>query len=554
MNVNSVNSGARNVSSPAQHRLIENLAKKTEPSVSSSSSSGSLNHALQIIKAKDNANEGVKLSDKASLIGSIDFKSSQKPFTITDASAYKEGSDVQEMAYALAGNDNRDDVDLSDYTVLKASNADNQINISQRSDGGIIVNVDGQEQEFTAEEARRLIIDGGDGNDKIVAGEDVKTALHIVGGRGDDTIITGRGNDIVYDNYGSNYISTKDGNDVVIANQLDYKNGKPVGEDKRNAFQKLWDKITGNDERAHAVKGNVIDGGAGDDYLEGGLGQDAIYGGDGNDVIYGLDGDDTIYGGAGDDYIDGGRGNDTLYGGAGNDKVFGGLGKDTIYGGIGDDVIAGGGGKDTIYAGVGANKVTADKQDTVNASEDSKVSYLESVRVPREIKIEGNAGFRSRVQSDLDTLASIEPGKAMYSGLDENGRKVTIKSTDGGNVCGYNGNTAVLKDDGSANRGSDSTIAYNRSRIRIGGGDWGRRPPVVGMFHEMAHSYDAGAGILDDRLFNYDGTRAEKGGVKAAELQAVGLGEVTDQVQMNPEGISENDLRAALDLARRTRY
>ena len=74
------------------------------------------------------------------------------------------------------------------------------------------------------------------------------------------------------------------------------------------------------------------------------------------------------------------------------------------------------------------------------------------------------------------------------------------------------------------------------------------------MFHEMSHSYDAGAGILDDRLFNYDGTRAKSGGVSAAELQAVGLGEVTDQVQMNPEGISENDLRAALDLTRRDRY
>lgn len=549
MSINSVNRSAYKASASTQQQNTDSVKSKT-----SLTFDALRKHALPSAKAEEGAKEGVKLSSEATLVNNVSFKSSQKPFVVTDASAYKEGSDVQEMAYALAGSSDRDDVDLSDYTVLKASDSDNQINISRRSGGGLVVTVDGQEQEFTTEEARNLIIDGGAGNDNIVADDDIRAALHIVGGKGDDTIVTGQGKDIVYDNYGANNISTKDGDDTVIANQLDYKDGESVREDKRNVFQRFWDKITGNDEQEHAVKGNVINGGNGNDYLEGGLGQDTINGGAGNDVIYGLDGDDKINGGAGDDYIDGGRGNDTINGGAGNDKLFGGVGNDKINGGTGNDVIAGGVGEDTVNASSGANKVTADKQDAVNANDDSTISYLESAKIPRKIKIEGDAGYTARVQSDLDTLASIEPGQAMYNGLSENGRKVTIRSTDGGNVCYYNGNTAVLKDDGSANRGSDSTVAYNRSRVRIGGSDWGERPPVVGMFHEMSHSYDAGAGILDDRLFNYDGTRAESGSVKAAELQAVGLGEVTDQVQMNPEGISENDLRAALDLVRRNRY
>ncbi|MGM9992623.1 MAG: M91 family zinc metallopeptidase [Candidatus Bruticola sp.] len=498
--------------------------------------------------------EDVSLSSEASKISLSAFSKKSEPFVMTDASAYPEGSDVQEMAYAMAGGDDRSKVDLSDYTVLKASAADNQIHISKSDSGGIIVNVDGQEQEFTAAEARNLIIDGGYGSDNIVADDDVKSALYIVGGRGDDSITTGQGNDIVYDNYGANTISTNDGNDTVIANQLDYKNGTASKEDTRNVFQKLWDKITGNDEYEHAVNGNIIDGGAGSDYLEGGFGEDSINGGAGNDVIYGLDGGDKLAGGDGDDYIDGGRGNDSISGGKGTDRLFGGRGDDAISGGEGDDVIAGGLGKDTVSGGAGANSITADSQDIVSVGNEGSVSYLESVDVPKEISIQGSEAYKARVQSDLDTLASIAPGQAMFNGIDKNGRQVTIKSVDGGNVCYYNGKTAVLKEDGTANSGSDSTIVYNRSRTNIGYSAWGERPPIVGMFHEMAHSYDAGAGILDERLYNYDGTRAESGGVKAAELQAVGLGEVTSEVQMNPEGISENDLRAALNLARRERY
>ncbi|MGM9998590.1 MAG: M91 family zinc metallopeptidase [Candidatus Bruticola sp.] len=523
--------------------------------VGSVSSSGSKDTGVSSALSGSTSTENVQLSSEASKISLSAFSKKDDPFVMTDASAYPEGSDVQEMAYAMAGESDRSKVDLSDYTVLKASSADNQIQISKRDGGGLIVNVDGQEQEFTAAEARNLIIDGGYGNDNIIADDDVKSALYIVGGRGDDTITTGQGADIVYDNYGANTISTKDGNDTVIANQLDYENGTASKEDNRNIFQKLWDKITGNDEYEHAVKGNIIDGGAGSDYLEGGLGEDIISGGEGNDVIYGLDGSDKISGGDGDDYIDGGRGNDTISGGEGTDRLFGGRGDDIISGGDGDDVIAGGLGKDTVSGGAGANKITADSDDTVSAGSEGSVSYLESVSVPKEISVEGNEGYQARVQSDLDTLAAIEPGQAMFRGLEENGRSVKIKSVDGGNVCYYNANTAVLKEDGTANSGSDSTIVYNRSRTRIGSSAWGERPPIVGMFHEMSHSYDAGAGILDDRQYNYDGTRAEgDAGVKAAELQAVGLGEVTDEVQMNPEGISENDLRAALNLARRERY
>lgn len=59
---------------------------------------------------------------------------------------------------------------------------------------------------------------------------------------------------------------------------------------------------------------------------------DILNGGAGNDWIYGWGGNDTIDGGEDNDVVFGGDGNDTLSGGAGDDTVFGQDGNDTIYG------------------------------------------------------------------------------------------------------------------------------------------------------------------------------------------------------------------------------
>ena len=154
MSINSVNRSAYKASASTQQQSTDSIKSKT-----SLTFDALRKHALPSAnKAEEGAKEGVKLSSEATLVNNIGFKSSQKPFTVTDASVYEKGSDVQEMAYALAGSSDRSDVDLSDYTVLKASDKDNQINISKRSGGGLVVTVDGQEQEFTAEEARRLTV------------------------------------------------------------------------------------------------------------------------------------------------------------------------------------------------------------------------------------------------------------------------------------------------------------------------------------------------------------------------------------------------------------
>ena len=101
---------------------------------------------------------------------------------------------------------------------------------------------------------------------------------------------------------------------------------------------------------------NVIDGGAGDDYIAAGTGADIVHGGDDHDDILGLRGNDLLFGDAGDDIIDGDgsrftgtpeytapadHGRDTLSGGAGKDALSGQGGADELYGGADDDMLWG---------------------------------------------------------------------------------------------------------------------------------------------------------------------------------------------------------------------
>jgi uncharacterized secreted protein with C-terminal beta-propeller domain len=104
----------------------------------------------------------------------------------------------------------------------------------------------------------------------------------------------------------------------------------------------------GNDTITGSSGNDIIDGGPGDDTIDGGAGNDTIWGGAGNDTIFGGAGNDVIDGGAGNDTIDGGDGNDRLSGGSGNDVVMGGSGKNVIRGGGGADTLYGVKGKDTI--------------------------------------------------------------------------------------------------------------------------------------------------------------------------------------------------------------
>ncbi|MHC8302408.1 retention module-containing protein [Pseudomonas sp. ZS1P83] len=98
----------------------------------------------------------------------------------------------------------------------------------------------------------------------------------------------------------------------------------------------------GDDTLLGGAGNDIIFGQGGDDKLYGGSGNDILLGGTGNDLLNGDAGNDFLIGGTGTDTLDGGAGNDTLLGGTGNDSLIGGSGADTFVwkaGDTGSDVI-----------------------------------------------------------------------------------------------------------------------------------------------------------------------------------------------------------------------
>ncbi|WP_254053592.1 beta strand repeat-containing protein [Singulisphaera sp. GP187] len=197
-------------------------------------------------------------------------------------------------------------------------------------DGEVLVSAFGvKPQRYSG--VKRIVADGGDGNDSISL-TDVSYPAQLDGGDGDDiiqvtlglaTIHGGNGNDTIY---GGNQAFTLKGTTKVAA-------------------------------------GDFIDGGAGNDTILTGEGNDTVYGGDGDDTI---DASGTLLvPGAGEPptnnkYIQGGSGNDDISGGIGDDTIFGEDGRDTITGGLGHDVLLGGNDGDTFLYDYQANDQTID--------------------------------------------------------------------------------------------------------------------------------------------------------------------------------------------------
>ena len=113
--------------------------------------------------------------------------------------------------------------------------------------------------------------------------------------------------------------------------------------------------------------------GEGGDVIHGGAGNDWLFGGEGDDQIFGGTGDDILYGGAGNDYLDGGTGHNSLYGGAGNDILVYNQGMAHASGGEGIDFLVGAE-KDTLdslFANPDNNPIQSDIEVLITSKPDS---------------------------------------------------------------------------------------------------------------------------------------------------------------------------------------
>lgn len=137
------------------------------------------------------------------------------------------------------------------------------------SDGdGVSATLDGLTEQFVGMTTL--------GDKLVILADDDNAGTTVDAYKGNDTVTTGRGDDVVFGGDGDDKISAGKGDDEVDGDD---------GDDR-------------------------INGGAGDDVIDGGDGNDTLYGDSGDDEIYGGDGDDSIYGGVGDTTVNGGSGFD----------------------------------------------------------------------------------------------------------------------------------------------------------------------------------------------------------------------------------------------------
>ncbi|MEG2802876.1 M91 family zinc metallopeptidase [Stenotrophomonas sp.] len=448
---------------------------------------------------------------------------------------------------------------FDDVMTLHTGDKDDDIRLSQRPDGVLAANVNGQPYELTLGPDQELGVRSNGGNDRIIAsnttqplgpGVDpftvqtratagtVRVDMDVQGGAGDDVIITGSGND---------RIDGGPGNDTILS-------------------------------------------GNGRDDVSGGPGNDRIDAGNGNDVVYGGDGDDQVRGGRGNDFLEGGRGNDTLDGGAGRDVLSGGQGNDTLRGGDGIDRVYPGAGTDTVHNSAGKDVVYGrNGEDRISAARGASNTVVDpgahDPALGSSITVTGSDAFRERVQADLERMRDSPTGREMLGALDRaaaappvgKGNAVTItelaneaNGAAGGHPLGPGQplrvtNDMLLQPDPAtgamrAGPGAPAMVHYNPYFHSD-------HFPVPGAIlqHELSHAYNVVNGTLQPEVYRGADTDGRSGHVGQWERQAVGLphdgptfdfdgNPATPPTQANPAPLTENALRREMGFPDRTQY
>ena len=372
-----------------------------------------------------------------------------------------------------------------------------------------------------------LIINGGAGNDEISAGPASPTLI-INGGPGNDRIEGGTNDDVLDGGDGDDTVVASGDidftlrDDLLIGQGIDNLSNIEIaeltggaGDNRLDASRFTGTAIlsgeAGNDTLVVGSGGDTVDGGDGTDTVEAagdvdftltnssltGLGADTltnievanlsggtgdnmfnVSGFSGSTVIFGNGGNDTIIVGSGDDTIDGGDGvdtvmatgdvdfilTDTLLTGLGNDSLAnfeqanlsGGSGDNTIDASdfIGDATLFGGSGNDTLIVGSGNDFVDGGNDiDTVVATADVDFVITDS-------QLNGLG---------IDSLANIE--QATLTGGDGNNSISSVQFTGSVNLSGGIGDDRFVIGSGNdtldGGDGIDTVVAIANTNFTL---------------------------------------------------------------------------------------
>jgi len=259
---------------------------------------------------------------------------------------------------------------------------------------------------------------GNGGDDRIEGGAGLDRAFgdagfdRLYGGVGNDYLDGGADNDELFGEAGQDVLHGRAGEDILAGGQdADISLGED-GNDELYADDKIDLAAAvsqGEVEAGSGLKGDWLDGGAGEDILVGGTGDDLVTGGDGADVIVAGAGDDNVYGDFSLDFafLDWSVTRELNGSGSainfqlnfhrsgvlagiegGNDEIYGGAGSDWLNGGLGDDLLDGGAGNDILIGGDGSDQLQGDGETEFVAGADHGSDYLD-----------GGAGRASRALS-----------------------------------------------------------------------------------------------------------------------------------------------------------
>ena len=274
-----------------------------------------------------------------------------------------------------------------------------------------------------------MILFAGDGADTVNMG--MAAAGHtILGGNnqadGADSLVAGRGNDLVFGNGGDDTLNSNDGHDTLIGgfgNDCIYTPGSAfddlvfgneghdtilvdsgndtvfggLGDDDLSGVYIAGDPLYFGNEGADTIRINNSGNGAftilggndsadGGDYLVAAAGSAFVFGNGGADTVSSSEADDTVVGGFGSDSIVDFSGSNLLFGNEGDDTlvVESGPGANTVFGGLGNDFIRTGdvisGGADLVQGNEGNDTIFGARRiDTVSGGSGSDVfAYAEA--------------------------------------------------------------------------------------------------------------------------------------------------------------------------------
>ncbi|UYZ64404.1 type III secretion system effector protein [Hymenobacter weizhouensis] len=156
-----------------------------------------------------------------------------------------------------------------------------------------------------------------------------------------------------------------------------------------------------------------------------------------------------------------------------------------------------------------------------------------SIVLERASGEEGLDLFEEAVKADLQKIYATPTGRALLQSLHASGKQTTISyAFDGLNraiIPKAHAEQCYYKADGiTPEKGLGLTIAYNPAREVIGEEAWAKRPPAIGLAHELIHAEQAaygrmreGMGTNPGRINRLDPTKPAQAPV--LELETVGV-------------------------------